>query len=76
MTAMVNGDDLIRAGERENLEVPDIAAGRPRMQKNDRRPFSVGIEEDFDSAIISVGHRNHLTNIGRFDERSSECAGN
>jgi len=61
VSTMVDCDDLVGSGEGEDLEIPDIATGGPRMEKNDRRAFAVSVEEDFDSAIVSVGHRNYLT---------------
>src|SRR5450755_3630572 len=56
MSAMVHDDNLIGAGERKDLVVPDVTIRGPRMEKHDRCALSVCIVENLRSFVVRVWH--------------------
>jgi hypothetical protein len=43
MPAFIDHDALIGAGERESLEVPDVAVGRKGVKKDERNSLAIGL---------------------------------
>src|SRR5665213_3389500 len=56
MSAMVHDDNLVGAGDCEDLVVPDVTVRGPRMEKHDRRALSVRIVENLGSFVVRVCH--------------------
>src|SRR5580704_19774030 len=59
VSAMVHSQAGIGPREMKDLEVPDIAVGRPWMEKHDRHAAaSPGLVINFDSLVVCVRHSN------------------